>query len=499
MGNLKNEKLLIFIVAYNAEHHIENVLNRIPQAVMDCYDYEVLIIDDHSKDKTFEKTRDYIKTNQSLNIKILYNPINQRYGGNQKLGYRYAIDNGFDYVVLLHGDGQYAPECLMEMVEPLRNGENDFVMGSRMINKSDALKGGMPYYKFLGNIILTRTQNFLLKSDLKEFHSGYRSYNVHSLKKIPFELNSNDYNFDTQIIIQSLLAKFKIKEIPIPTYYGDEICNVDGIKYARQIIGDTINSRLHQLNIFYKKEYDIKTDEPHYDIKLGYMSSHTMAIDTIAPNSSVLDIGCGTGLVAKELRKKSCNIIGLDMNDEFDNTIFDKFYSQDIEQFDFSKIDAKVSDILMLDIIEHLKSPEDILDKIRDFSGLNMPRLIITTPNIAFFIIRLQLLLGKFNYGKKGILDLTHTRLFTFKTMRKIVKQHGYQIIKVKGVPAPFPKAIGKNWLSMSMLTINQWLIYLSKSMFSYQIYMEVRPTPTVGNLLVHTQSTTDRRIQSES
>lgn len=494
------KKLLIFIVAYNAEKHIKKVLDRIPRNLFEKYECEVLIIDDHSKDQTFEEANLYIDSNKEMNIKVLFNPVNQGYGGNQKLGYRYAIKHNFDYVVLLHGDGQYAPEIIDEMIEPLASSNKDFVIGSRMINKNEALKGGMPYYKFVGNIILTKIQNYLLKSDLKEFHSGYRSYSVEALKRIPFEQNSNDYNFDTQIIIQSLLADFKIVEIPIPTYYGDEICHVNGIKYGLQILRDSIDSRLHALNIFYKKIYDIEKPEPIYDLKLGFKSSHTMAIDAIEPHSSVLDIGAGEGLVAEILKnEKDCTVIGIDLNEKYNKNVFTNFYLEDIDQVDISKIKEDYTQIILLDIIEHLKSPENLLYKIRSAAGMKMPKLIITTPNIAFLIIRLQLLLGQFNYGKKGILDLTHTRLFTFKSLTNLLEQNGYVVKVVKGVPAPFPKAIGLNVFSKALLSINNFLIYLFKSMFSYQIYVEAVPTPLVENLLDHTIHTSNEKKELSS
>ena len=111
-------------------------------------------------------------------ITVLYNPVNQGYGGNQKIGYHYAIERGFDFVALLHGDGQYAPEFLPALIEPLLKGEADAVFGSRMMNKRDALKGGMPLYKFVGNRILTSIQNRVLGANLTEFHSGYRVYSV---------------------------------------------------------------------------------------------------------------------------------------------------------------------------------------------------------------------------------------------------------------------------------------------------------------------------------
>ena len=159
---MKKEKLLIFIVAYNHEKTIEKVVNRIPKKLFNFYDLEILIIDDASKDRTFvisKKIKAKYKKNNSFKINIFYNPINQGYGGNQKIGYHYAIKNKFRYVVLLHGDGQYAPEVLPKLLNQISLKKIDVVMGSRMINKKLALKGGMTLYKFVGNIILTKIQN----------------------------------------------------------------------------------------------------------------------------------------------------------------------------------------------------------------------------------------------------------------------------------------------------------------------------------------------------
>ena len=186
------KKLLIFIVAYNHEKTIENVIKRIPKKLLGFYNSEILIIDDASVDKTFEiskKIKEKFK-NASFKVNIFYNPINQGYGGNQKIGYHYAIKKNFDYVVLLHGDGQYAPEVLPKLLNQIYLKKHDVVMGSRMINKKLALKGGMPLYKFVGNIILTKIQNFLLNTNFAEFHTGYRIYSINSLRKIPFHENN---------------------------------------------------------------------------------------------------------------------------------------------------------------------------------------------------------------------------------------------------------------------------------------------------------------------
>src|SRR6185312_7325646 len=125
------------------------------------FDTEILIIDDSSQDTTFQTARAF--ADSPFPVTVLVNPVNQRYGGNQKIGFHYAIDRGFDFVALVHGDGQYAPELLPVLLKPLLDGDADAVFGSRMMQRFEALKGGMPLYKFVGNKILTALQNRLLK------------------------------------------------------------------------------------------------------------------------------------------------------------------------------------------------------------------------------------------------------------------------------------------------------------------------------------------------
>src|SRR6266404_1599408 len=169
------KRVLILIVSYNAENFIESVLARIPDEIWDNEHFytEVLIIDDQSSDDTYRRACDYGSRSKKTNLTILYNPANQGYGGNQKIGYHYAIENAFDVVALLHGDGQYAPEWIGQMIQPILTQEADAVFGSRMIRKREALQGKMPLYKWLGNQILTTIQNGTLGSNLSEFHSGY--------------------------------------------------------------------------------------------------------------------------------------------------------------------------------------------------------------------------------------------------------------------------------------------------------------------------------------
>lgn len=252
----EDKKVLIFIVAYNAEKHIDGVISRIPQDILNSDHYEILILDDSSQDSTYEKSLQIQGANRDLKLTVISNPKNLGYGGNQKVGYKYAIENKFDIVALLHGDGQYAPELLGTLVDPIKRGDADVVFGSRMIYKKKALEGGMPLYKWLGNQFLTLILNGLLGVKLAEFHSGYRIYSVNSLRRIPFGYNSDYYDFDTEIIIQCIDQKHLIIERPIPTFYGDEISYVNGFKYAYLILKIAIISRLVKRGMTNNKKFD---------------------------------------------------------------------------------------------------------------------------------------------------------------------------------------------------------------------------------------------------
>ena len=279
---MRKPRLLILIVAYNAEKTIKTVLARVPDGLVEEYEVEVLVLDDSSQDRTFEQSRDVQRDGTlPFPLHVLFNPVNQGYGGNQKIGYHFALEQGFDFVALVHGDGQYAPECLPDLVRPLRDGEADAVFGSRMLERGGARRGGMPLYKFVGNRILSRFQNALLGASLSEFHSGYRVYSVAALAKIPFPLNTNDFHFDTEIIIQLVLGGMRIKELPIPTYYGDEICRVNGVKYAWDVMKAVLVARSQQLGLFYDRRFDCQLPSvanSHYQPKLDYTSPHSIAL-----------------------------------------------------------------------------------------------------------------------------------------------------------------------------------------------------------------------------
>ena len=236
-------KVGVLVVAYEAEATLESVLNRIPETFRASL-HTILVCDDASTDDTYQVGMRVKDSRPDLPLQVLRRPVNLGYGGNQKAGYRWMIDNGLDVVVLLHGDGQYAPEFLPQMAAPILEGRADVVFGSRMLEPGAALRGGMPKYKFVGNKILTFLQNRLAGVRLSEWHSGYRAYSISSLAGVGFELNADYYDFDTQIILQMISARQRIIEIPIPTFYGDELSRVNGVRYGWRILRHTLRWRL---------------------------------------------------------------------------------------------------------------------------------------------------------------------------------------------------------------------------------------------------------------
>jgi glycosyltransferase involved in cell wall biosynthesis len=492
-------RLLVFIVAYNAETTIDRVLTRIPASLGALYDTEILIIDDASEDRTFERSATRKRGGDvPFVLTVLVNPENQGYGGNQKIGFHYAIERGFDVVALIHGDGQYAPELLPDLVAPVVRHEAELVMGSRLLS-GGARKGGMPLYKLAGNRLLTITQNALLGSRLSEFHSGYRIYDVGALARLPFDLNTNDFHFDTEIIIQMMLAEHRVLELPIPTYYGDEICYVNGVKYARDVLLSTLKARVQDLDLVYDPKFDCRPStgtSTHYRTKLGYASTHSMALSAIAPGTRVLDIGCGDGRLADALTKRGCSVVGIDTVPPPDSVELESFHCHDLDDpalpLDVAQFDA----VLLLDVVEHLKSPEEFLTRLRRDAAQNPElKLIISTGNVGFALTRLLLLVGQFNYGKRGILDMTHTRLFTFPTLRRLLEGAGFEVLEMRGVPAPFPEAVGENRVGLGLLRFNNLLIRLRRPLFAYQSFAVAKPRPTLPYLLRRATEASQRRV----
>ncbi len=465
----------VFIVSYNASHRLVETIKRIPLELLEVIE-EIYVFDDFSQDDTFQFAKELARSEPwTAKLKAFRNPRNYGYGGNQKIGFAYALERGLDHVILLHGDGQYAPEVLPDMIWPVLFEGADVVFGSRMLEPRNALRGGMPLYKWVGNRILSQFQNIVLNMRLSEFHTGYRLYSTAVLKRIPFEANSDGFHFDTQIIVQCRALGAKTYEVPIPTYYGDEICHVNGLKYAWDVCYDVVEYRLHQLHLVRRQRYVVDRDEK-YKFKESPYSSHSSILEKVRPGSTVLDIGCGRGLLAKALARRQAHIVGVDVRppDQIAPEVAE-YHQLDLEQHEKLHLDRQFDYIILADVIEHLRNEEEILQHVRRFLKTD-GRLIISTGNVAIWFYRISLLIGRFNYGPRGILDRTHVKLYTRSTFRRLIEKCGYKVARFGYTNLPFELVFESTARSGFLRAVDQGYHLLTRvwpTLFAYQFVAE--------------------------
>ena len=466
------KRIAIFIVTYNAASTVRKVLDRIPADVWDKVE-EVFVFDDSSQDDTYLVGIGYKTLHSHTKLSVFRNEKNLGYGGNQIRGYKYAISQGYDIVVLLHGDGQYAPEALASLIEPLEAGEADAVFGSRMMTRGGARKGGMPLYKYVGNKILTNVENGLLGTSLTEFHSGYRAYSCHALAKIPYELNTHDFHFDTQIIVQLHAAGMRIVERPIPTYYGDEICHVNGMKYAKDVVKSVLQYQLHEVGLRHYPEYDV---QPAYAAKKSLLSSHSRLLELIGePPRRLLDIGCGKGELAHMARQRGHHVVAIDQN----SPIFevDEFIKGDISRELPLDPTRQFDTIIFADVLEHLPQP---LDALKAASKHLAPdgKILVSIPNAVHWSIRALVASGRFDYTNQGILDRGHLRFFSLASATRTFAAAQLDVVSRIATPVPWEKLVPPVFgglLSDQVEKMDYWAARLRPNLFAYQHVFELR------------------------
>jgi GT2 family glycosyltransferase len=222
-------KILVFIITYKASYRVKRIINEIPFSYLNKYNYKILISDDCSEDDTIKNIIDIKKKNKNIIINL--NSHNLGYGGNIKKCLTYAYKNNFNYAVMIHGDNQYSSKYIELMLSNMLMKKNAAISGSRMYEKKSALNGGMPIYKFIGNIFLTKLFNFLYKTSFTDCHTGYWLYNLKKIKKNWINKFDNGFLFDLDMRLKLIKKKQVIHEIPIITRYGTERSSMH-ISYA---------------------------------------------------------------------------------------------------------------------------------------------------------------------------------------------------------------------------------------------------------------------------
>src|SRR5216684_42114 len=415
-NDMAHPRIGVLVVAYNAESTLRATLDRVPADFRERI-AEVIVLDDASHDDTFAQGHAWAERPDTPSTLVVRHTKNLGYGGNQK-----------------------------------------------------------PPYKLAGNRILTRAENALLGAALTEFHSGYRAYSTSALRDIPFEHNTDDFDFDTQIIVQLLDAGKRILEIPIPTYYGDEICYVNGMRYAKDVVKDVVEYRLVTMG-FGTSEWVPKPDE--YSFKDGDGSSHAVILEMMAgmPGGRILDLGCSGGLFAAHARAAGHEVTGVDcLEIPGVRERTDHFVQASLEE----GIPAEAGDgfdiIVAADVIEHLPRPGQVL---RDVRRVLRPggQVLLSVPNFAHWYPRLRVAAGLFGYDRRGILDETHLRFFTRRTLRRLVRASGFDILEEQATGLPL-RAISETDGRRLRLTrtIDRALVRVRPTLFGYQYILRLTP-----------------------
>ena len=262
MGLINNKKVVVIMPAYNAEKTLEQTYNEIYHDFVD----EVILVDDNSTDNTKLVSKE-------LKITTIVHKENKGYGGNQKSCYKAALKADADIVVMLHPDYQYTPKLIPAIVSMIAFGEYDAVMASRMLGNS-ALKGGMPFYKFLANKFLTNFENFFLGEKLSEYHTGFRGFSKDVLEKLPLADCDDDFIFDNEILALLFYNNYKIGEVSCPTKYFKEASSINfsrSCKYGLGVLSVSLKYFLAKRNIFKSKIFrknakklDLSTDLEYF-------------------------------------------------------------------------------------------------------------------------------------------------------------------------------------------------------------------------------------------
>ena len=237
---ISNKRLIVIMPAYNAEKTLRQTYAELPHEYVD----DVILVDDASSDQT-------AKIAQELGIKTIVHRKNTGYGANQKTCYREALRHGADIIVMLHPDYQYSPLLVTAMASMIVSGHYDVVLGSRILG-GNALKGGMPLYKYIANRFLTFVENLLLGIKLSEYHTGYRAFNRKVLETLPLEENSDDFVFDNEILAQAAYFGFKIGEISCPTKYFEDASSINfarSVKYGLGVLATAVRYALQKSGI----------------------------------------------------------------------------------------------------------------------------------------------------------------------------------------------------------------------------------------------------------
>ncbi len=431
-----------------------------------------------------------LKTNSRYKVDLLHYSKNLEKKNIQKLACRITVDQNYDYVLLIHE-------------KDLLKNENffDSLYGEITSKKLDVLIGNPDrknqnqsiWNRFIHNIILSLKGKWI-PSYCCFYPNEFSCFSSKLLKSVPFELNTNGFLFALELYLQSIHIKAKID---IQILAAEQ--TLLSFKRQRQVIFTLLHYKLHAIGMFCLLKYQNIQPLLYRDKTFIEYSSHQVALKKIKElkPKRLLDIGCGPGFVGRKCEDNDIRVTGIDQNKPLEGMLSD-FHFANIDSnelpVDLNKFDL----IMMLDIIEHLSNPEEFLLMMRNslnFQGNHYPKLLLSTPNVAFITMRINLLLGRFNYAERGILDITHKRLFTKDSLYTSLTDCGYTVDEMIPIGVPFGTVIpGK--FGKFLGAVADFFAKLYPNLFAFQIMLLCSPTPGLKQILLQANIKSSKKIK---
>lgn len=468
----------LFLCDCNDDDVLRETLSRIPIEAA-RYFVEVVVMTDRASDDVHDRMKQAQQDfRDALPVALRFHRppretgSNAGFGAIRKAAFEYALRKGFDHVIVMRGDGAHAPENLSELVTLALEEPARFILASHPADGRSTLiwRRGPG----LSGFILNR----ILGLRLANYGTNFRLYPCDALARIPFQLAADGPLFDIEIMLQLRALGIPIQEASLTTAGG-----VTKIRDKRRsgllALKAAIEYRLHQLHVTRDGRYLVDHDI-HYTLKRSRSGSHAQIISAITEGSTVLDLGCSNGLLARPLLEKNVRVTGVDEGPgEKISSELAEYLQRDLDlplELPYRRI---FDYVVCADVIEHLNHRGQLLRSARRYLKPD-GRLIISTPNIALWFYRLSLLVGRFEYGPRGVLDETHVHLYTGATFRREVERAGFTVLQQRVTALPFEvvfESTGRSRLVRAIESGYHWLARLWPSMFAYQYILEAEIT----------------------
>ncbi|MEE8170837.1 MAG: methyltransferase domain-containing protein [Phycisphaerae bacterium] len=472
--------LIVFLAAPAACRDTTGALDfteRLPPLLRRRTDVDVAVVSTVAADAA------RIRSNRG-GVRHIAIPRDMPYGLRQKLILEHAVRDGYACVLCVPPGPAIDVSQAMPLLLPIYQRRADLVIGSRIgRHQRHEPRDPMGRARRFVHALATYAYNSITGDRRADVHATCRAIRVAALRDVPFRDNSDDEGFDIELLLQFRARGLRVIDVAALAPRGMPVGVRSAIRRACSGLTAPIRVMLHQKGFLYHPRFD--SGRSPYRYRSDRFSVHQRVIESVPRGSTVLDLGCGAGHVARALRERDCFVVGVDQIERDDvraNT--DAYHAIDLDRLDpaAASLDLHRFDVVLaLDVIEHLADPEAFLRTLRVHLRPGCT-VILSTANVAYWSMRLMLALGQFNYGRRGILDVTHKRLFTKATFVRTCRAMGFDVLQRIGVPPPVTDvihgAIGRGLMALHARLSRAWV-----SAFGFQMILHLRPRPTVERL----------------